>query len=189
MPRVRRAGQRHLTPLVGREEELAMLMRRWERARKGDGQLVLIVAARGKLGPCSTPGGRLRWVESHRVWPSALAHGPAPLRGGLPRFSRSRSRTTVFDDHCPPVALLMPRRFSSAAIWRAEGRWATSVRIGFMRAASSCLLGFFDDHCPPVALLMPRRFSSAAIWRAEGRWATSVRIGFMRAASSCLLGL
>jgi class 3 adenylate cyclase len=28
----RRAGQRHLTPLVGREEELAMLMRRWERA-------------------------------------------------------------------------------------------------------------------------------------------------------------
>ena len=36
----RRAGQRHLTPLVGREEELAMLMRRWERARQGDGQLV-----------------------------------------------------------------------------------------------------------------------------------------------------
>jgi class 3 adenylate cyclase len=27
----RRAGQRHLTPLVGREEEIAMLMRRWER--------------------------------------------------------------------------------------------------------------------------------------------------------------
>jgi class 3 adenylate cyclase len=39
----RRAGQRHLTPLVGREEEIAMLMRRWERARQGDGQLVLIV--------------------------------------------------------------------------------------------------------------------------------------------------
>ena len=33
----RRAGQRHLTPLVGREEEIAMLMRRWERARQGDG--------------------------------------------------------------------------------------------------------------------------------------------------------
>ena len=36
----RRAGQRHLTPLVGRDEEIAMLMRRWERARQGDGQLV-----------------------------------------------------------------------------------------------------------------------------------------------------
>src|SRR5215470_16190438 len=39
----RRAGQRHLTPLVGREEELAMLMRRWERALQGDGQMVTIV--------------------------------------------------------------------------------------------------------------------------------------------------
>ena len=39
----RRSGQRHLTPLVGRDEEIPMLMRRWERARQGDGQLVLIV--------------------------------------------------------------------------------------------------------------------------------------------------
>ena len=43
----RRAGQRYLTPLVGREEEVAMLMRRWERARQGDGQLVLIVGEPG----------------------------------------------------------------------------------------------------------------------------------------------
>jgi class 3 adenylate cyclase/tetratricopeptide (TPR) repeat protein len=43
----RRAGQRHLTPLVGREEEIAMLMRRWERARRGDGQLVIIVGEPG----------------------------------------------------------------------------------------------------------------------------------------------
>jgi class 3 adenylate cyclase/predicted ATPase len=43
----RRAGQRHLTALVGREEEIAMLMRRWERARQGDGQLVLVVGEPG----------------------------------------------------------------------------------------------------------------------------------------------
>ena len=43
----RRLAQRHLTPLVGREEEIAMLMRRWERARQGDGQLVLIVGEPG----------------------------------------------------------------------------------------------------------------------------------------------
>jgi class 3 adenylate cyclase len=43
----RRAGQRHLTPLVGREEEIGMLLRRWERARQGDGQLVLIVGEPG----------------------------------------------------------------------------------------------------------------------------------------------
>jgi class 3 adenylate cyclase/predicted ATPase len=43
----RRAGQRHLTPLVGRDEEIAMLTRRWERARQGDGELVLIVGEPG----------------------------------------------------------------------------------------------------------------------------------------------
>jgi tetratricopeptide (TPR) repeat protein len=43
----RRLGQRQLTPLVGRDEEMAILMRRWERARQGDGQLVLIVGEPG----------------------------------------------------------------------------------------------------------------------------------------------
>ena len=42
-----RSGQRNLTPLVGRDEETAMLMRRWDRARQGDGQLVLIVGEPG----------------------------------------------------------------------------------------------------------------------------------------------
>jgi class 3 adenylate cyclase/tetratricopeptide (TPR) repeat protein len=43
----RRSGVRQLTPFVGREEEMAMLMRRWERARHGDGQFVLIVGEPG----------------------------------------------------------------------------------------------------------------------------------------------
>jgi class 3 adenylate cyclase/predicted ATPase len=43
----RRSGQRHLTRLVGRDEEIAMLMRRWERAQRGDGQLVMIVGEPG----------------------------------------------------------------------------------------------------------------------------------------------
>jgi class 3 adenylate cyclase/predicted ATPase len=43
----RRSGVRQLTPFVGREEEMAMLMRRWERARQGDGQLALIVGEPG----------------------------------------------------------------------------------------------------------------------------------------------
>jgi class 3 adenylate cyclase len=43
----RRAGRRRLTPLIGRDDEMAMLMRRWERARQGDGQLVLIVGEPG----------------------------------------------------------------------------------------------------------------------------------------------
>jgi class 3 adenylate cyclase len=43
----RRAGQRHLTPLVGRDEEIAMLLRRWERARRGDGQFMLVIGEPG----------------------------------------------------------------------------------------------------------------------------------------------
>jgi class 3 adenylate cyclase/predicted ATPase len=43
----RRSGQRNLTPLVGRDEEIAMLMRRGERARRGEGQLTLIVGEPG----------------------------------------------------------------------------------------------------------------------------------------------
>ena len=43
----RRGGVRVLTPLVGREEELDLLARRWERARKSEGQLALIVGEPG----------------------------------------------------------------------------------------------------------------------------------------------
>ena len=43
----RRAGARTLTPFVGREEELVLLARRWERARVGEGQLVLVVGEPG----------------------------------------------------------------------------------------------------------------------------------------------
>jgi transcriptional regulator with AAA-type ATPase domain len=43
----RRSGARQLTPLVGRDDEMTMLTRRWERARQGDGQLVLIVGEPG----------------------------------------------------------------------------------------------------------------------------------------------
>ena len=43
----RRGGARALTPLVGREEELDLLTRRWDRARKGEGQLALIVGEPG----------------------------------------------------------------------------------------------------------------------------------------------
>jgi class 3 adenylate cyclase/predicted ATPase len=66
----RRSGQRNLTPLVGRVEEIAMMMRRWERARQGEGQLLLIVGepGLGKSRLIEEFHGRLRdtphtWVE------------------------------------------------------------------------------------------------------------------------------
>jgi class 3 adenylate cyclase/predicted ATPase len=43
----RRIAARALTPFVGREEELGLLMRRWARAKGGEGQLVLIFGEPG----------------------------------------------------------------------------------------------------------------------------------------------
>jgi hypothetical protein len=70
----RGSWQRTMTPLVGREEEIALLLRRWERARKGEGQFVQIVGEPG-LGKSrlieefrarllDTPHTWLRWSSS-----------------------------------------------------------------------------------------------------------------------------
>jgi predicted ATPase len=55
----RRGGSRAPTPLVGRAEELDILTRRWERARRGEGQLSLIVGEPGL--------GKSRLIEEFRV--------------------------------------------------------------------------------------------------------------------------
>ena len=55
----RRFGASALTPLIGREEELALLRRRWERAVKGEGQLALVVGEPGI--------GKSRLVEEFRA--------------------------------------------------------------------------------------------------------------------------
>jgi class 3 adenylate cyclase/tetratricopeptide (TPR) repeat protein len=62
----RRGGQRTLTPFVGREEELAVLTRRWERARAGEGQLVLIVGEPGL--------GKSRLMEQFRAGLAETPH-------------------------------------------------------------------------------------------------------------------
>jgi class 3 adenylate cyclase/predicted ATPase len=55
----RRGGARALTPLVGREDELALLARRWSRALEGEGQFVQIVGEPGI--------GKSRLIEEFRT--------------------------------------------------------------------------------------------------------------------------
>jgi hypothetical protein len=62
---------RGLTPFVGREEELRLLLSRWQRAREGEGQLALVVgeAGIGKSRLVAEFHDRLRdtphiWMES-----------------------------------------------------------------------------------------------------------------------------
>jgi class 3 adenylate cyclase len=62
----RRGGARALTPFVGREEELGLLARRWDRARAGEGRLVLIVGEPGL--------GKSRLIEEFRAGCGAAPH-------------------------------------------------------------------------------------------------------------------
>jgi hypothetical protein len=81
----RRSGQRRLTPLVGRDEEITMLMRRWERARRGDGQL--------------GSDRRRAWdrqVTAHRGIPSPTARSAAHL-GGMELLATSAKHAAASD--------------------------------------------------------------------------------------------
>jgi class 3 adenylate cyclase len=62
----RRTGPRMLTPFIGREEDLGVLARRWERARAGEGQFLLIVGEPGI--------GKSRLVEEFRVRLGDMPH-------------------------------------------------------------------------------------------------------------------
>ena len=101
----RRSGQRNLTPLVGRDEELAMLIRRWERARQGEGQLVLIVGEPG-LGKSrlveefhlrlrETPHTWTEWTCSHTVQPNTPAAAAGIAAGDLITMVDGRPAASV----------------------------------------------------------------------------------------------
>jgi class 3 adenylate cyclase len=78
----RRVGARTQTPLVGREDDLGLLIKRWERARAGDGQFVQIVGEPG-LGKsrlidefhnrlAETPHSWVEWASSQLLQNTAL---------------------------------------------------------------------------------------------------------------------
>jgi class 3 adenylate cyclase/tetratricopeptide (TPR) repeat protein len=64
----RRFGARMLTPLVGREEELDLLRRRWERAVKGEGQFIQIVGEPGIGKSPLVEEFRLTLAETPHTW-------------------------------------------------------------------------------------------------------------------------
>jgi class 3 adenylate cyclase len=79
----RRGGGKALTQFVGREEELAVLARRWERARAGEGQLVLIVGEPGLGKSRLIEEFHARLAETPHTWvewsSSQLLQIPMPI--------------------------------------------------------------------------------------------------------------
>jgi class 3 adenylate cyclase len=64
----RRFGAPALTPLVGREEQLELLRRRWDRAARGEGQFVQIIGEPGIGKSRLVQEFRLRLAETPHTW-------------------------------------------------------------------------------------------------------------------------
>ena len=99
----RRVGQRQLTPLIGRDDEMTILQRRWQRARAGDGQLVLMVGEPGL--------GKSRLIEEFH----SAAFRNATHLGGMELFAASPEHAAASDRRMGPAALRRRRRTAGAS--------------------------------------------------------------------------
>jgi hypothetical protein len=75
------AAVRGLTPFVGREDELRLLMNRWERAREGEGQMALIIGEAG-IGKSRLLQHFREQLGVHRIagWKRRLGHSSKTRR-------------------------------------------------------------------------------------------------------------
>jgi class 3 adenylate cyclase len=147
----RRSGARQLTSLVGREDEMTMLLRRWERARQGDGQLVLIVGEPGLGKSRLIEEFHSRLADTLRTWvgvellsaiaehaaPSDRRMGPGALRrrGGAGRAAARRPREFARPGQARsggecPAACAAPRRSSAQAACVELGAGLTRQILG-----------------------------------------------------------
>jgi class 3 adenylate cyclase len=81
-----------LTELVGREEELELLLRRWSKAKAGEGQVVLLCGEAG-IGKSRLTAALMERIESepHTRFLFAAAHRQCALSGHRPDGTGSRT--------------------------------------------------------------------------------------------------
>ena len=124
----RRFGARTLTPLVGREEELDLLRRRWERAVRGEGQLALVVGEPGIGKSRLVEEFRLKLGETPHTWAefsSSQLLQNTPLHPiaewGRQRFAADEPAARRLADLENTLRLNRPRRLRICAPARAAG--------------------------------------------------------------------
>jgi class 3 adenylate cyclase len=114
-----RAGSASMTPIVGRDQELALLLERWRQAKGGEGQLVLLTGEAGI--------GKSRITEAMI---EAVAGEPHSLiRYQCSALSR-RLRATPRHPPPRPRGLHRPRRRSGAPAGEARSVAGTDRRAG-----------------------------------------------------------
>ena len=164
--RASRAGSRRctrpaLTPLVGREEEIELLLRRWQRAKTGEGQVVLLSGEPG-IGKSRLAAALQRAARRRAAHPLALFLLAAPHgQRALIRSSRSSNARPGSS------ATTRPRRSSTS--WRrcSPGTDAARGRGAARRAAVAA-----DGDRYPAARTSRRsarrRDLRGAVWPARG---------------------
>jgi class 3 adenylate cyclase len=164
----RRTGARSLTPLVGRNEELDLLRRRWERARNGAGQLALIVGEPGI--------GKSRLVEEFRATLGETPH----------TFVELSSSQLLQNTPLHPIAEWGRQRFGADEL--ADRRLAdlenTLRLIGLDPAEYAPLLApLVDIPLPRAAKLAPeelrrRQLAALTTWFLAGARSQPVALAF-----------
>ena len=169
----RRKGPRLLAPFIGREEDIGVLARRWERARAGEGQFVMIVGEpgigksrlveefRAQLG--GTPHSWIEWSSSQLLqntplhpllgWGRARFGGPevAPERRLAELESVLAHIKLDAAEHAPLVAPLVdipvpPERLPSLPPDEVRGRQlAAMVAWAIAGARAQPLVLVFED--------------------------------------------
>ena len=82
--RFKAAAAESLTPLVGREEDLRLLLERWERTRAGEGQVVLVSGEAGIGKSRLVEEFRSRLASEPHVW---MESGASPLEQNTPFYA------------------------------------------------------------------------------------------------------
>ena len=103
---LRGASSGRLTPLVGREEEIALLLRRWQQARDGEGQVVLLSGEPG-IGKSRLVRGLRGRLPDEPTYPAPVPMLALPYRqpaapvyraaGARRRLRAERSAATRLD--------------------------------------------------------------------------------------------
>ena len=117
-----------LTPLVGRDEEIELLLRRWARAKAGDGQVVLISGEPG-IGKSRIAAGVGGALSRRAAYPPALfllalspgqralsVHRPARTGGRVRAATIRPLRSCRSSKPCWLAARLPPRMWRSSPI-------------------------------------------------------------------------
>ena len=130
----RRGGARTLTPFVGREEELVLLARRWERARVGEGQLVLVVGEPGLGKSRLIEEFHARLAETPHTW---VEWSASQLPAEYAATSNRRMREAAIWFGCARRAASRRPRRHVATDWPRPHRTRTPCRAACRHPATT----------------------------------------------------